>query len=122
MKCRFCAKNIDKVFIDLGSTAVSNAFIGEEAVNQKECIYPLKVLVCDNCFLVQVDEFQKKEEIFSSDYVYFSSVSDNWLAHSKSMLKKLFPNSTSILNPWWLKSHLTMVIYSNISKKRTYLY
>jgi SAM-dependent methyltransferase len=91
MKCRFCSKNIDKVFIDLGSTAISNAFLTEEVVNQKECIYPLKVLVCDNCFLVQVDEFQKKEEIFSSDYVYFSSVSDYWLAHCKRYVEKVIP-------------------------------
>ncbi len=101
MKCRFCSKNIDKVFIDLGSTAISNAFLTEEEINQKECIYPLKVLVCDNCFLVQVDEFQKKEEIFASDYVYFSSVSDYWLAHSKRYVDKVIPlfnlNSDSLV-------------------------
>ncbi len=91
MKCRFCSKNIDKVFIDLGSTAVSNAFVTEEIINTKECIYPLKVLVCDNCFLVQVDEFQKKEEIFSNDYVYFSSVSNYWLEHSKKYVEKVIP-------------------------------
>ena len=91
MKCRFCSKNIDKVFIDLGSTAVSNAFLTEEMVHQKEAIYPLKVLVCDNCFLVQVDEFQKKEEIFTSDYVYFSSVSEYWLAHCKKYVEKVIP-------------------------------
>ena len=101
MKCRFCSKNIDTVFIDLGSTAVSNAFITEELINKKECIYPLKVLVCDNCFLVQVDEFQKKEEIFSLDYVYFSSVSNYWLAHSKKYVEKVIPlfhlNSESLV-------------------------
>ena len=101
MKCRFCSKTIDKVFIDLGSTAVSNAFLTEDAINSKECIYPLKVLVCDNCFLVQIDEFQKKEEIFSLDYVYFSSVSDYWLAHSKKYVEKVIPqfhlNSDSLV-------------------------
>lgn len=91
MRCRFCSKNIDKVFIDLGSTAISNAFLSEDDINKKESIYPLKVLVCDNCFLVQVDEFQKKEEIFSSDYVYFSSVSSNWLAHSKKYVEDIIP-------------------------------
>ncbi|RPJ74816.1 MAG: methyltransferase domain-containing protein, partial [Alphaproteobacteria bacterium] len=91
MRCRFCSKNIDKVFVDLGSTAVSNAFLTEEMVNKKECIYPLKVLVCDNCFLVQVDEYQKKEEIFSLDYVYFSSVSDYWLQHSKKYVENVIP-------------------------------
>ncbi|HWY13507.1 MAG TPA: methyltransferase domain-containing protein, partial [Bacteroidia bacterium] len=101
MKCRFCSKTIDKVFIDLGSTAISNAFLTEEVINGKECIYPLKVLVCDNCFLVQIDEFQKKEEIFSTDYVYFSSVSDYWLAHSKKYVEKVIPqfklNSNSLV-------------------------
>ncbi len=91
MRCRFCSKNISKVFIDLGSTAISNAFVTEEIINSKESIYPLKVLVCDNCFLVQVDEFQKKEEIFSNDYVYFSSVSDYWLAHCKKYVEKVIP-------------------------------
>ncbi len=83
MKCRFCSKKINSVFIDLGSMAVSNAFLTTEQLNKGETIYPLKVIVCDNCFLVQVDEYQKREEIFSPDYVYFSSVSDNWLEHCK---------------------------------------
>lgn len=91
MKCRFCSKNIDRIFIDLGSTAISNAFLTEEMINKKEPIYPLKVLVCDNCFLVQVDEFQKREEIFSLDYVYFSSVSNYWLEHSKKYVEKIIP-------------------------------
>ena len=101
MKCRFCSKSIDTVFIDLGNTAVSNAFLTQEAVNAKENIYPLKVMVCDNCFLVQVDEFQRKEEIFSSDYVYFSSISDYWLQHSKKYVEKVIPefklNSASLV-------------------------
>ena len=101
MKCRFCSKNIDKVFIDLGSTAISNAFLTEEDINKKESIYPLKVLVCDNCFLVQVDEYQSKEEIFSADYVYFSSVSHYWLEHSKKYVEKVVPrfnlNSKSLV-------------------------
>jgi len=101
MKCRFCSKQIDKILIDLGSTAISNAFVTEDVVKTRECIYPLKVLVCDNCFLVQVDEFQKKEEIFSSDYVYFSSVSDYWLAHCKKYVEAVIPrfnlNSESLV-------------------------
>lgn len=101
MKCRFCSKNIDNVFVDLGSTAISNAFVTEDIINKQECIYPLKVLVCDNCFLVQVDEYQKKEEIFSNDYVYFSSVSDYWLQHSKKYVEKVIPqfklNSESLV-------------------------
>ncbi len=91
MKCRFCSKKTDTVLIDLGSMAISNAFVTEEQLLQGEMIYPLKVLVCDNCFLVQVDEYQQKEKIFSAEYVYFSSVSDFWLEHSKKYVEKMIP-------------------------------
>lgn len=89
MKCRFCSKTINNVFIDLGSMAVSNAFLTAEQLDKRESIYPLKVFVCDNCFLVQVDEYQKSDEIFTSDYVYFSSVSDVWLEHCKKYVDKI---------------------------------
>ena len=91
MKCRFCSKTIDNTFIDLGNTAISNAYITKEQLNSSESIYPLRVIVCDNCFLVQVDEFKRIEEIFSEDYVYFSSVSDGWLKHSKEYVEKVTP-------------------------------
>ncbi len=101
MRCRFCSKTITDVFIDLGSTAVSNAFLTEELLNEKESLYPLKVLVCNNCFLVQVEEYQRREEIFSADYVYFSSVSDFWLQHSKNYVDDMIPrfglNSESLV-------------------------
>ncbi len=89
MKCRFCSKKVNTVFIDLGSMAVSNAFLTAEQLDKRESIYPLRVYVCDNCFLVQVDEYQKSDEIFTSDYVYFSSVSDFWLEHSKKYVDKI---------------------------------
>src|SRR3982751_5436551 len=92
MRCRFCSKIINNVFIDLGSTAVSNAFVTQEELNHEECIYPLKVLVCDNCFLVQVDEYKRREEIFTNSYVYFSSVSNYWLEHSKRYVEKVIPH------------------------------
>jgi SAM-dependent methyltransferase len=91
MRCRFCSKIINNIFIDLGSTAVSNAFVTQEELNHEECIYPLKVLVCDNCFLVQVDEYKRREEIFTNSYVYFSSVSNYWLEHSKRYVEKVIP-------------------------------
>lgn len=89
MKCRFCSKKTETVFIDLGSMAVSNAFLTADQLDRRESIYPLRVYVCDNCFLVQVDEYQKNDEIFTSDYVYFSSVSDGWLAHCKKYVDKI---------------------------------
>jgi len=81
--CRFCGKTIDKVFIDLGSTAVANAFLTKEYLNREERIYPLRALVCENCFLVQVDTYHSSDEIFPENYVYFSSVSADWLEHCR---------------------------------------
>ncbi|MDH5573718.1 MAG: SAM-dependent methyltransferase, partial [Gammaproteobacteria bacterium] len=81
MKCRFCGKTLENEFVNLGSTAISNAFLEHGDLNSVEAIYPLNVLVCDNCFLVQVGEYQEREKIFTPDYVYFSSVSDSWLKH-----------------------------------------
>ena len=89
MRCRFCSKTISTTLIDLGNTAVSNAFLKDAHLNHAEVTYPLKVLVCDNCYLVQVDEFQKSEEIFTEEYVYFSSVSAGWLKHSKAYVEKV---------------------------------
>jgi len=91
MRCRFCGKAISNVFIDLGNTAISNAFLLKEQLNEPEAIYPLKVLYCDNCFLVQVDEVKKNEDIFSPDYVYFSSVSSGWLEHCKRYVDEIVP-------------------------------
>jgi SAM-dependent methyltransferase len=91
MRCRFCGKTITDIFIDLGNTAISNAFLQKEQLNEPEAIYPLKVLYCDNCFLVQVDEVKRNEDIFSHDYVYFSSVSSGWLEHSKKYVEDMIP-------------------------------
>jgi SAM-dependent methyltransferase len=55
----------------------------KEQLNDPEVYYPLKIYVCSNCFLVQVDEIKKAEEIFDSEYTYFSSFSTSWLAHAK---------------------------------------
>jgi SAM-dependent methyltransferase len=55
----------------------------KEQLNEPEPFYPLKIFVCDNCFLVQVDEMKKAEKIFDSEYTYFSSYSTSWLAHAK---------------------------------------
>ena len=83
MNCRFCKTPVKTVFADLVNSPPSNSYLTKEQLNEPEAYYPLKVLVCDNCYLVQVDEYYKSEEIFSSDYAYFSSFSTSWLAHSK---------------------------------------
>jgi len=83
MKCRFCNHTIQTEFADLVNSPPSNSYLTEKQLNEPETYYPLKVLVCENCFLVQVDEYYKSTEIFSSDYAYFSSYSTSWLAHAK---------------------------------------
>lgn len=83
MKCRFCKSAVDLEFADLVNSPPSNSYLTKEQLNEPESFYPLRVLVCEKCFLVQVDEYYKSSDIFSSDYAYFSSFSTSWLAHAK---------------------------------------
>ncbi len=83
MNCRHCENTLNHVFIDLGNSPPSNAYLTKSQLNEVEHYFPLKIFVCDKCFLVQVDEYKKATEIFDGDYAYFSSVSKSWLAHSK---------------------------------------
>ena len=79
-KCRFCNCDINKIFVDLGITPLSNSFLKYENLNKPEKKYPLKAFVCENCFLVQIPEFETPDKIFS-EYAYFSSYSKSWLQH-----------------------------------------
>ncbi|WP_158885969.1 class I SAM-dependent methyltransferase [Rhodanobacter sp. L36] len=83
MKCRFCATPLSNVFVDLGSAPPSNAFLTMQTIDAPESWFPLKLFSCDNCRLVQVDEVQAHGELFSPDYVYYSSFSSSWLAHAE---------------------------------------
>jgi len=83
MQCRFCKNPLSHIFIDLVNSPPSNSFLNAEQLNEPEVFYPLKVFVCDKCFLVQLDEYKKSDAIFNSEYVYFSSFSTSWLAHAK---------------------------------------
>jgi 2-polyprenyl-3-methyl-5-hydroxy-6-metoxy-1,4-benzoquinol methylase len=84
MNCRFCQNKLTHQFVDLGFSPPSNSFLKPEQLNQPETFYPLRIMVCEKCFLVQIDEFASHEDIFNSDYVYFSSFSKSWLAHAKN--------------------------------------
>lgn len=79
-RCRFCEKNLTHTFCDLGKSPLSNSYLND--LKKKENVYPLHTYVCDNCFLVQLDEFESPEQIFS-DYAYFSSYSESWLRHAE---------------------------------------
>ena len=83
MNCRFCNHPLTHVFIDLINAPPSNSFLTQQQLLEPEAYYPLKLYVCDNCFLVQIDEFKKSSEIFSDKYAYFSSVSETWLRHAQ---------------------------------------
>ena len=81
MKCRIC-NDSDYCILDLQNSPCSNDFLNEHQLNC-EITYPLKLFLCTNCFLVQVNEFKKANEIFSNEYIYHSSYSNTWLDHSK---------------------------------------
>ena len=83
MKCRHCSNELSALFLDLGSAPPSNAYLTEEGLTRPEITYPLRVLVCERCWLVQTQDFAKADELFSSDYAYFSSYSATWLDHAE---------------------------------------
>jgi len=89
MKCRHCKSELTYTFIDLGSAPPSNAYLSEETMREPEKWYPLKVLVCNNCWLVQTEDFIGSDEMFSEDYAYFSSYSSSWLLHAKAYVEKM---------------------------------
>lgn len=99
MNCRFCNTPLSFEFLDLVNSPPSNSFLSIDQLNEPEIFYPLRVLVCDNCFLVQIDEYQKSSAIFNNDYVYFSSFSTSWLNHAKKyceeVVKRLSLNQNS---------------------------
>ena len=80
--CRFCSAPLRHTFADLGMSPLANRYLASEQLGQMEPFYPLHALVCDQCFLVQLEEFQTPEAIFS-DYAYFSSYSSSWLQHAR---------------------------------------
>jgi len=88
MNCRFCENPLSDTFTDLGETPLANSFLDLEMLNKKEINFPLKSMVCSKCFLVQVDEFEKPQNIFN-DYAYFSSYSTSWLKHVKIFSEKM---------------------------------
>lgn len=83
MNCRHCSKPLMHRFLDLGFAPPSNAYLSESDLRKPEKTYPLRVLVCDECWLVQTEDYADAGELFSHDYAYFSSTSSTWLDHAK---------------------------------------
>jgi SAM-dependent methyltransferase len=84
MKCRHCHAKVTLPFVDLGSSPPSNAYLTPAQMQQPETVYPLRVLVCESCWLVQTEDFAGFDAMFSPDYAYFSSFSSSWLTHAKA--------------------------------------
>lgn len=89
MNCRHCKSPLRHTFIDLGFAPPSNAYLREKDLNKSETYFPLKIKVCDNCWLVQTEDYFDSESLFTSEYAYFSSASSSWLLHAKKYSEKI---------------------------------
>lgn len=84
MKCRHCGTELRLSLIDLGAAPPSNSYLSRAALSEPEKWYPLRVLVCDQCWLAQTEDYAHHGDLFSNDYAYFSSFSTSWLAHARA--------------------------------------
>jgi hypothetical protein len=80
--CRLCDANVTRTFVDLGMSPLCESYVRQEKLDSAEAFYPLHVRICDACLLVQLPAYVPGEDIFS-DYAYFSSYSDSWVAHAR---------------------------------------
>jgi len=89
VKCRHCKADLSLPFLDLGSAPPSNAYLTSTGLRAPEVWYPLRLLVCERCWLVQTEDHAGRESLFSDDYAYFSSFSASWLAHAKAYVQAM---------------------------------
>jgi len=89
MKCRHCKVELKLPLIDLGSAPLSNAYLTEQTLLSPEKWFPLRVLVCENCWLVQTESLIQADDLFDEKYAYFSSFSISWLQHAKQYVKDM---------------------------------
>lgn len=89
MKCRHCGAPLQHTFLDLGFAPPSNAYLAAQDLVKPEKYYPLKIKVCDHCWLVQTEDYTQADELFSAEYAYFSSTSTGWLAHAARYAEKM---------------------------------
>ncbi len=101
MKCRHCDAALDLPLVDLGSAPPSNAYLTRQTLRAPEKYFPLRVLVCTQCWLVQTEDYAQADELFNADYAYFSSTSSGWLAHAaryaESITQKLHLTPASLV-------------------------
>ena len=96
MKCRHCGTELELPLIDLGSAPPSNAYLTAQALREPEKWFPLRVLVCTNCFLVQTEDFARANELFDAEYAYFSGFSSTWLAHAERFVTQMVEQTAII--------------------------
>ena len=89
MKCRYCSSLLVHTFLDLGFAPPSNAYLSKDDLTKPEKYYPLKVMVCNKCWLVQTEDYAQADELFDAEYAYFSSTSSSWLEHAKCYVEKM---------------------------------
>lgn len=89
MKCRHCSAKLTRSFLDLGFAPPSNAYLTKHDLKKPERYYPLKVMVCDKCWLVQTEDYAEAADLFDAKYAYFSSTSKSWLQHGQKYTKKI---------------------------------
>ena len=82
MKCRHCCHTLQHQFLDLGFAPPSNAYLNYEDLHAPELYFPLKLHVCEHCWLVQTEDYSRSDELFTADYAYFSSTSSGWMKHA----------------------------------------
>src|SRR5579862_6205119 len=87
-QCRFCHASLRRTFVDLGMSPLCETYPSAADLNRGEVYYPLHTYVCEECFLVQLEQYESAENIFS-DYPYFSSYSDSWLKHCENYCDKM---------------------------------
>lgn len=87
-QCRFCGEHLKHTVVDLGMSPLCESYLTCDQLNQMEPFYPLRVYVCAACYLVQLDQYVSAGDIFS-DYAYFSSYSDTWLAHARAYAESM---------------------------------
>ena len=89
MNCRHCGTSLTHTFLDLGFAPPSNAYLTQDDLSRLETYYPLKIKVCDQCWLVQTEDYAEAGELFNADYAYFSSTSTSWLRHARHYAEKM---------------------------------
>lgn len=99
MRCRHCESDLSLDMIDLGLTPLANAYLSREARGKSEQLFPLRVLVCEGCWLAQTEDVSRPDEIFEADYAYFSGYSRTWVDHCRNyaedMIERLSLGPTS---------------------------